>query len=337
MRARPVVATVAAVAAVAGPAPAGASFPGGNGDIVAVVGACEEGRRLVAVPWMGGALRPVTPECETREDHVAKETINPDASPDGETIIALQLRMDDGLVTMAADGSARQLVSLPPGVSGREPSFAPDGRRFAFSKQLGTVAVSRLDGTGYRRLTPSCMGNCVGFTQPRWSPDGRLLAVEVNHYGTVPKRPAPVRRGIWLSRAADGRLVRRIAGPHAHEIDWAPDGRSLVYRTGWSREEDTHAAGGNLYRVGRDGRDVRQLVHRKRMAEVSPSWSPDGRWIAWVSLRFEGGGDVSYDVIASLWRVRVRGGKPERIARLPAPWVDGGFFDVPHITWLPRG
>jgi Tol biopolymer transport system component len=333
----PRLAAALAVAATALlPAAAPASFPGGNGRLVVVVGGCEEGRHLASAPWRGGALEPVTPECEPSHYYGANETFHPDASADGRTILAVQRHEESGFVTMAADGSGRQFVPLPEGAGGWQPSFAPDGERFAYSGGFA-IGVARTDGTGQRWLTEPCPeGNCVGVTDPHWSPDGKLIAVHVEHYGTVPKRPKPPARGLWLMRASDGKLVRRIAGPHARDPDWSPDGRRLIYATSWGRGDDNEAVGGNLYRVGRDGRNVRRLVHRKRIAETSPSWSPDGRWLSWVSIRFKGGGDISFDVIASVWRRRVGGGRLKRVVRLPSPLVDEGFFDAPHLTWLPR-
>jgi Tol biopolymer transport system component len=324
----------AVLAAALLPAAASASFPGGNARLVVVVSGCEEGRHLVSTPWRGGPLTPVTPQCEMG-DPGAVETFHPDAAPDGRSLIAVQRHGDAGFVTMAADGSGRKVVQLPEGFGGWQPSFAPDGERFAFSGDFA-IGVARVDGSGAHWLTDPCPeGNCVGYTDPHWSPDGKLLAVNVEHYGTVPK-PKPPARGMWLMRASDGKLVRRIAKPHARDVDWAPNGRSLVYTTSWGRGDDDEAVGGNLYRVGRDGRNVRRLVHRERIAETSPSWSPDGRWISWVSIRFDGGGDVSFDVIASVWRKRVSGGRPKRVVRLPSPPVDEAFFDAPHLTWLPR-
>lgn len=333
------IALLAAVVALAAlPAGATASFPGKqNGRIVIAVQGCEESRRLVSMPWEGGPLRRVTPACEIGNDGFsAKDTFAPDAWSDGGGLIAVQRNVNPGIVRMTAKGRSRLVAGLPASVQNPQaPSLAPNGKRFAFTDSSGGIRTARIKGTGLRRLTPRCEANCAGFTDPRWSPDGKLIAARVVHRGTVPRSPKPSARGIWLIRSSDGRPVRRIA-KRGGDVDWAPDSRSLVYATGFRRNENGHAAGGDLYRVGRDGRNVRRLVRRRGLAEVSPSWSPDTRSIVWISLDLSGAGDVFYDVDASLWRVRARGGVPERIRSLPAPRVDGGFFDVPSLTWLPR-
>jgi Tol biopolymer transport system component len=84
--------------------------------------------------------------------------------------------------------------------------------------------------------------------------------------------------------------------------------------------------------VRASGKGARRLVHRRRLAEIAPTWSPDGRWIAWISLRF-GKGDVGFDVKPSLWRVRAGGGRPRRITALPAPTVEEGEFLAPRLAW----
>ena len=146
----------------------------------------------------------------------------------------------------------------------------------------------------------------------------------------------PVKPGIWLMRAADGRLVRRVA-KHGDWVDWSPDGRFLVYGTPFRQkiERTGGASGGNLYVVDRRGRRTRTLVHRENIAETEPTWSPDGRSISFVSFRF-GAGDVSSRIQASLWRVRASGGTPRWVQTLPSPEVEEAWYDVPTLAWLPQ-
>ena len=88
--------------------------------------------------------------------------------------------------------------------------------------------------------------------------------------------------------------------------------------------------------MSRDGRRRRKLVHRHAVAATQPAWSPNGRWIAWVSLDVSAG-DVGFDVFPRLWIVRAGGGRPRQIQELPRPDVEEGDFNAPQLTWLPRG
>jgi Tol biopolymer transport system component len=321
-----------------------ASFPGRNGDfVVAVEGCGQENHYLAKTPWTGGPLTALTAPCQyaTSEGETSLDVYSPDAAPDGQSVLALQVEYpyhpESGprplsFTQVPADGGERSRIPLPSQIQYVEhpPSFAPDGQRFAFwgstvsfERPETDIFAMRLDGSGTREISGR-----DAFTQPRWSPDGKLVAVVVSQYSNSSIKP-----GIWLVRARDGRRVRRVA-KHGGWVDWSPDGRHLVYATTFTRA-GTRAAGGNLYVVSRQGGKARRLVSRDAIAETDPAWSPDGRWIAFVSLRFEGGGDVSWRIHASLWRVRARGGRPQRIESLPGPSVDEGYYDPPELTWLP--
>jgi Tol biopolymer transport system component len=211
------------------------------------------------------------------------------------------------------------------------PTWAPDGETFAFEGDRYQGGVDRellwsirTDGSE-RQEIPATAG--VVYDKPSWSPDGKLIAVQTTGLA---------RDGLWLIRAASGQRLRRIAGQRAFEPDWSPDGRRIVFRTAFGRSElRPGATGGNLYVIDRSGKNRRQLVHRERIAETQPTWSPTGRWIAWVSLDFSAG-DVGFDVFPSIWRVRARGGELVKVTDLPDPYVEEGEYVAPHLTWVPR-
>lgn len=339
------------------PAAAHASFPGKNGPlVVALADDCQSfGRYLARIPWRGGEPVSITERCDPAGgDDPAQQAPNyltPDAAPDGRSVLAVRngTDADPGFVTLAPDGTGLAPVTMPAGVPAHglgsmpPPSFAPNGRKFAFEADhhqngydVEPLWEVQLDGSGFRQIrkAPECGGGktCSIFENPRWSPDGKLIAVEVITYR--PEKSGALKPGIWLIRARDGKPVRRLA-KHGFDVDWSPNGRNIVYRTHYQqREVEGGASGGNLYVVSRDGKRRRTLVHRHDIAETQPTWSPDGRWITWVSLDFTGG-DVGFDVFPSLWTIRVSGGRPKRIQELPEPYVEEGMYSAPHLTWLP--
>jgi Tol biopolymer transport system component len=350
--------TLLLVLIAAAPPVASASFPGANGALVLAVEGCDRyHRHLVKMPWRGGAFTELTDPCQhaTQEGAVDLDVYAPDASADGQRIVAQGEETDYSPVsgprhffftTISADGGDERRVALPDGVVyPGGPSFAPSGARFAFHDDpfSGGTAIwaARTDGSGAEaiRSKPTCgppdrSKNCTAFLDPRWSPDGKLIAVEVESRRYSVRAPVPVRPGIWLMRARDGKLVRRLA-KHGGWVDWSPDGRRLVYGTRYRQKGGGGASGGNLYVVDRRGGRSRVLVHREDVAETEPTWSPDGRWVAFVSMRM-GTGDVGYRVDASLWRVRASGGKPIHVRDIPDPDVEEGNFNAPGLTWLPR-
>lgn len=335
------------VAALAAAAPAHATFPGANGKLVVSVDTCEFRPHLRAYGFAGDYQGPLTQPCEelrTDEhgDPVVRSARSPGWAPDGRRLVFVQHGQDPGgLWTMAADGTDAQ--PIPGTGAAGSPSFSPDGRSIAFSAggAIWTVPVEGGRPRLVRRSSacPPNRGNCTALGEPRWSPDGRRIAVVAEQFAYGPGRPPSPLPGVWLIDARTGKLVRRVVPSDgirtAGDVDWSPDGRRLLYRTRYQQDEvKGGASGGNVYVIGADGRGRRLVIHRRRYAETVPRWSPDGRWIAWVGLGF-GAGDVSFDVNATVWRVRASGRGREMVARLPSPYVEEGDFAEPELAWQP--
>ena len=342
-RRRCVVAALAAFAIAASTftPTAGASFPGRNGSFAVELDGCEETPFVRLFTGTGNDIGALTPPCEVvgqfEDEDLLRETSLYGWSPDGGRLLLSQRGvMPQGIITRAADGSDPR--ALPAPADATDASFAPDAREIVFLSK-GSIWKMATDGNMRQRLRPALTCNvavrdCVEFAHPRWSPDGKLIAFEAHQTGFGPGGPPLVKPGIWLMSARTGTLIRRVAR-EGYEVDWAPDSRRLVYRTNYEQDEiKGGASGGNIWVVSARGKRARRLVHRHRLAETVPTWSPDGRWIAWISLRF-GKGDVGFDIKSSLWRVRARGGRPRRIRALPAPLVDEGFFLEPQLSWQP--
>jgi len=84
----------------------------------------------------------------------------------------------------------------------------------------------------------------------------------------------------------------------------SPDGRTLVA-----------SVLGRLYRKDLAGDGAPEPLTPEAMSAYRPVWSPDGRWIAFVSWS-------SAEQAGHVWRVRARGGRPERLSRRPAFYAE---------------
>ena len=331
------------------PTTAHTAFPGENGPFVLSIENCSIyfTRYLVKLPPGGGELTPVTEKCvgEPDEDDLPPSYSFPEGGPGGETLLAHRTRPDPGYVTMGVDGSSETAVPLPLGTEAfslSPPAFSPNGRRLAFesdryvdgydTQPLWSVRLDGTDARKVRRAQRCGRGrSCNVFENPHWSPDGKLIAVNVDAWGKDPG----LKPGLWLLRAKDGRVVRRLVKKQVASMDWSPDGRRVVYATQYYHGEEAEASGGNLYVVNRDGTGRRTLVHRHKIAETQVVWSPDGRRIAWISLEFTDG-DVSFDVFPKLWTIPAKGGSRKLVKELPQPYVEEGDWQAPHLTWLAR-
>jgi len=101
---------------------------------------------------------------------------------------------------------------------------------------------------------------------------------------------------------------------------FAPDGQSIVYTvTVTNAAEDRQQS--DLWRVGYDGGERTQLTNTPKNDEWAPAWSPDGRWLAFLSDR----GDD--DAQTQVWAMPAGGGEARVLTSLP-----GGVED---FQWSP--
>jgi TolB protein len=205
---------------------------------------------------------------------------------------------------MGRDGTARELVVR----DGRGPSWRPNFTAppivdsdppLATGPEIAYVAATdagydlftvRPDGTQVRQLTTS-----GGAFAPAWSPDHSKIAYgKKNGYDAA----------LWVMDVLSGERERvgRIGG---YSVAWSPDGHRLVW--------------GNWYKLviyDLRTRERTRLPFRRNITPGHPTWSPDGRRIAFSEL-----GDILV--------VSARGGPFRHVTRLR------GYETDPD--WSPSG
>ena len=205
-----------------------------------------------------------------------------------------------------------------------EPALSPDGNVLAYvattSDVAEDVAQSDLwrvdyDGTHRTRLTDT---GAYSESTPHWSPDGKRLAF-------LSDAPCPAMQRIakheededaaqtvqlWLMKAGGGRAKCVTAFPGGvDDYTWSPDGTRLaviamdperapgtvkpknpppIVTDRYQMKEDGAGYLGarrtHVYVVPVDGGAVVQVT-RGAHDELTPAWSPDGKWIAYVTKR----------------------------------------------------
>ena len=158
------------------------------------------------------------------------------------------------------------------------PTWSPDGTEIAFiSNRSGKSRIYKMDINGEKLNQLTKGGDDWG---PAWSPDGKWIA-----YNTL----QPDQRVYLYIVSVDGRKPRQLArtGGKGRQPAWSPDSKKIAFST-WElgigpKIATIDVESGNLQRVTLGGRVPAGRVFMK----YSPAWSPEGKWIAYVSDNLE--------------------------------------------------
>jgi Tol biopolymer transport system component len=283
-------------------------------------------------------------------------------SPDGRTLAFDRLRVERAHgywsvdVVPARGGTPRTLISLHEG-SAHDPAWSRDGKRIAFAADtccyehsVGVVsragrgliwlpdaakptwlsrtrlafltdvgdfsraiAVAKADGTGRKvvvRVDDLYLADIFSLSA---SPDGRkVVFAAADNYSTsiYSRRVAPTAGPVLL--VAKGR-----------DPWWSPTSRRLVF----VHSEGPSAA---LAAIGADGTARRLFRATRGLNPDSPSWSPDGRRIAFIADAEGAGKLVVMELRHGRMRVVARG-----VARQQPLWSPNGrrlYYTVPRGT-----
>jgi len=203
-------------------------------------------------------------------------------SPDYTKIVFASTRINGvfNIFTMNADGSNVQQLTNS-GVANTGPRWSPDGTKIAFhrtwDKRRYTIQIMNADGSNLHSLRD--LPN-VDDGQPAWSPDGTRIAFKSNAAD-----PAYGGYDIWTVRAADGGdPVRLTTTLRAGEPAYSPTGTKIAFTQG-----SFASLPRGIYLTSAFGSGTPTLITTSAGYDVSPTFRPDGKRIAYASTRMWGG------------------------------------------------
>ena len=188
----------------------------------------------------------------------------------------------------SAQPAERQLTSNPPEDWVQASAISPDGKYVAYVDQTGLL-VRSVDSGETRPISLPADFPAALIWEIRWFPEGgRLL---ITGLPSVSEATMSNTTSIWmvavLGEAAPQRLRQEGSSPAI-----SPDGKSMVFRSG----------GGELPKEiwvsGLSGEAPRKLAPAEEgQGFLSPVWSPDSHWIAYVRSKTKGPGATEDSIV----------------------------------------
>jgi len=211
------------------------------------------------------------------------EESEPGLSPDGESFVygsGASGNWDIYLQRVGGERSFNLTENSPD--DDWAPAFSPDGKEIAFvSERLGGgIFIMGATGENVRRLTD------VGFA-PAWSPDGSEVACAEDYGAPLSRYILPSK--LWAVHVTSGEK-RLITEGDAVQPSWSPHGHRIAY---WGLPK----RGGqrDIWTIPSQGGEAVPVTGGPAL-DWSPVWSPDGKFLYFLSNR---GGT------AGLWRVAI--------------------------------
>ncbi|HEX5735522.1 MAG TPA: protein kinase [Blastocatellia bacterium] len=213
----------------------------------------------------------------------AGEECFPNLSPDGKSLVYVSEASGNLDIYHLRVGGKNSVNLTSDSVSDdTHPAYSPDGELIAFrsEREGGGIFIMGASGESVRRLTD------FGYN-PSWSPDGKQIVCAIEGVASSAVRFVP-KSQLWAVDVAthNKRLITEGDGV---QPAWSPHGHRIAY---WNR----HTGGQRDIWTISANKAVPIQVTDDAFEDWNPTWSPDGKYLFFVSTR---GGNMN------VWRVAI--------------------------------
>ena len=216
-----------------------------------------------------------------------------------------------------------------------DPAPSPDGKWIAFTSDRGGRGASQIyvmpaEGGELRQITNE--PDSVRATGPTWAPDGKSLL----YVSTRGKR-----YNVYSIPFEGGEPRQLTHAPGNHRFGtYSADGENIAFYS--NRVHPGELYGFNIYVMGPSGEEETEMARQVTNSKGSPghpTWSPDGKWIAFVAKEYDSTrqqtmeGNILFTKY-NLYKVPARGGKE---IRLTHGMIGGQALEDTWPSWSPDG